>query len=107
MKTEYMKNRTGSFIQASKTKNSTQKAYQKKQKEHLSKSKIVSKPFHKITLTNSKALEPIKEVDEKGSSHKKPYKNPPIPAVPQPKPDVNMSMSNSNLSDSPEKRSEE
>jgi hypothetical protein len=103
MKVEYMKNKTGtgSFIQASRGKNNTQKAFQKKQKEHLSKSKIVAKPLHKITLTNSRALEPIKEVDEKGSSHKKPNKNPYNPPVAQPKPDVNMAMSNSNLSDSP------
>ena len=34
MKAEYTNNRTGSFIQASRTKKSTQKAYQKKLKEY-------------------------------------------------------------------------
>jgi hypothetical protein len=111
MKAEYTNNKAGSFIQASRTKKSTQKAYQKKQKEHESKSKIVAKPLQKISLTNSrmsKPLEPIKEVDEKGSSHKKPsYKNALPPVTVPPKIDTAMSMSNSNLSDSPDKRSED
>lgn len=109
MKAEYTSKKAGSFIQASRTKKSTEKAYQKKQKEHESKSKIIAKPLQKISLTSSrmKPLEPIKEVDEKGSSHKKPsYKNTLSPVV-VPKVDAGMSMSNSNLSDSPDKRSED
>lgn len=91
----------GSFIQASRTKKNVEKSYQKQKKENDQRSNIIPKQSKKISMTNSrvppKPLSKIEEVDE-GPSNKKRSTN---------KPRNELNMSDSNMSDSPEKKSED
>jgi hypothetical protein len=68
------------------------------------------KSAHKINLANSRAppkqLPPINEVEEESTGKKKPFKKQTVPLpLPLPPKEAN-AMSESNLSDSPEKRSD-